>query len=542
MTQNNTYLAITIGPIYKTMTMARKTREFWGASLLISLLSKELCQAIRDNKIKNDDFLVPHSSIFSDTKKDIKDIGLYLDRIICKADEKIWPDIETNVIDVALDKLSTEIISVFADFKTMKVASLTEAELKGYLKNYFKIYTVFKEADVKHPLKELSEHLNTLELFNINDADSTTESVIKYFMENVNTEYDKNNKAVHNSFLVKYFSIKDFNCNIRIPSITEISTKPIANLKIAEDEDTYKTILNKNIWTDKPNEDKIFPALRKSYPNQIRNHFKYIAILQADGDKLGSFLLNSDENTVKNLSKALIDWCSGAALSDIKEYGALPIYIGGDDVMCFAPVNNGKETILDLACKLNKSFKNAVNDISVESTLSIGIKIAYYKSPMGESYEETFPLLRDKAKEYKLKKNKANACAINLEKHSGQPHELIFNFTEEYDILIKPLYEKMSTDSGKKSFISSVFYKIRANETLLSIIKDDEDRMWYFFDNNFDSEKDFLKAVCKYLFHLFARYGDDKIDDKQNELKATNYLYSTLKIIRFIKGLDYDNE
>ena len=93
-----------------------------------------------------------------------------------------------------------------------------------------------------------------------------------------------------------------------------------------------------------------------------------------------------------------------------------------------------------------------------------------------------------------------------------------------------------------EGFLSSVFYKIRANEKLLSIINTDEKRLWYFFDNNFDSEKDFLRTVCNYLHHLFKLHKDEKIDDKSEELKATNYLYATLKIIRFIKGLDYDNE
>ncbi|MDR2511860.1 MAG: hypothetical protein LBC89_05325, partial [Bacteroidales bacterium] len=34
----NTYTAISIGPIYKTLTMARKPLEIWAASYLFSYL------------------------------------------------------------------------------------------------------------------------------------------------------------------------------------------------------------------------------------------------------------------------------------------------------------------------------------------------------------------------------------------------------------------------------------------------------------------------------------------------------------------------
>lgn len=534
-----TYLALTIGPIYKTMTMARKTREFWSASLLFSLLAQELCLALKAQEIQNEDFLVPHPDIF---KMEIKDIGLYLDRIICKADDTVWSHLETNVIDIALENLSK------------KISVVDKRLTKDLLKKYFKIYAVFKAVDESKPLNEISNHLNTLEIFNINEAESETEDTIRYFLENVNTEYDNNNKIENNAiktFLEQYFTIQDFNGNIRIPSITEISTTPIVELDKAKYEKGYIAIMNKYLWNNIPNENKIFPALKQSFPNQIKNHYKYIAILQADGDKLGSFLMESNAETVLKISKALINWCTNDALKILKNHKALPIYIGGDDVMCFAPVNNGDNNILDIAYALNQSFKKAVQEISDKSTLSISIKIAYYKSPMGENYAQTFPLLRENAKEYifhKVDKNgtktevKANACAINLEKHSGQPHELIFNFSEEYEAYIKPIMDMMNQDENKKSFLTSVFYKIRANEKLLETISADKKRMRYFFDNNFDSEKDFLNAVCNYLFHLFSIYGDTTIDPESKELKATNYLYSALKIIRFIKGLDYDNE
>ena len=42
-----TYLALTIGPIYKTIQRARKTRELWAASFLLSQFMKKLLEGLR---------------------------------------------------------------------------------------------------------------------------------------------------------------------------------------------------------------------------------------------------------------------------------------------------------------------------------------------------------------------------------------------------------------------------------------------------------------------------------------------------------------
>ena len=42
----NNYLAITIGPIYKTIQQARSTREIWAASFVFSLMMKEILKQL----------------------------------------------------------------------------------------------------------------------------------------------------------------------------------------------------------------------------------------------------------------------------------------------------------------------------------------------------------------------------------------------------------------------------------------------------------------------------------------------------------------
>ncbi len=36
------YIALTIGPIYKTLSSAKKTRELWGGSYIFSYIMKQI--------------------------------------------------------------------------------------------------------------------------------------------------------------------------------------------------------------------------------------------------------------------------------------------------------------------------------------------------------------------------------------------------------------------------------------------------------------------------------------------------------------------
>ena len=77
----------------------------------------------------------------------------------------------------------------------------------------------------------------------------------------------------------------------------------------------------------------------------------------------------------------------------------------------------------------------------------------------------------------------------------------------------------------------------------------DKERYWHLFENNFNEAKKekeetpdykFIKALTEYLHCLLTRYEREQMEQK--EYKATTYLYSALKTIKFIKGLDQDHE
>lgn len=514
------YLAITIGPVTETMQLARRTREFWGGSILFSLLARELCHSLLQAGIQRDDFLVPYKNIID---SEIKNVGLFHDRIVCKSPAMVYERFDEIVVAPALKRLVSEI---------------NEANgLVTYedLKDYFRIYSVFSEAPDELPLFELNGDLNTMELFGKQSSGRNTTGKIKSFLENVNTEYSEKGEIEDPIFLKKYFDLTDVNGQCRIPSIGEISTTELSK----SDSEKYRKVLNSTLWRNKPKEDDLIPALKESFGDEFKNYHKYFCILQADGDKLGTTLINSPAGTISAISDELIFW-GREVLGILQEYGALPVYIGGDDLFCFAPVANNGRNIIDISVLLSKKFMENPK-LGKYSSLSLGIKIQYYKTPMYAGYSSTFDLLR-------IAKADGNSSAINYESHSGQPHQFCFSFNERNIALLQHISNNMVISDNKKSFLSSVIYKLKANEELIKLISRSQERLWYFFENNFEEANrkkertkpyQYLKGISDYLHYLFAKYGDTR---EKGEYVATTHIYSALKTIRFIKGLDDEKD
>ncbi len=127
------YSAINIGPIYKTITMARKPRGLWAASYLFSLLMKCIIEQMPKDKIIS-------PAVVEDMRTDV---GLFPDRLFIEG------DINANGINKA--------ITVFAE-KT----GLSEDTVRGY----FNIMHVTIDADtIAEAIKNLNNKLDCMELF-----------------------------------------------------------------------------------------------------------------------------------------------------------------------------------------------------------------------------------------------------------------------------------------------------------------------------------------------------------------------------------------
>lgn len=136
------YIALTIGPIYKTLKNAKKPKELFASSYIFSYIMKNIIKEFKDRT-----FITPYikdESIFDENSP----VGLFHDRFIFES------------IDGDLSKLEMIIINVCNDIASQ--LGLEHLQVKEYLQiNYFE-----KELDdSKNPILELTPYLDTKELF-----------------------------------------------------------------------------------------------------------------------------------------------------------------------------------------------------------------------------------------------------------------------------------------------------------------------------------------------------------------------------------------
>jgi CRISPR-associated protein Cmr2 len=134
------YIALTIGPIYKTLVNAKKPKELFSSSYIFSYIMKNIIYRFKDRE-----FVIPYikdSTIFED-----KDIGLFHDRFIFVSQSG---DLKR------LDSVIDEVLSDIA-----KNLNLSLDSIKDYLQIHY-----FEKSldDSMNPILELTPYLDTQEL------------------------------------------------------------------------------------------------------------------------------------------------------------------------------------------------------------------------------------------------------------------------------------------------------------------------------------------------------------------------------------------
>lgn len=288
--------------------------------------------------------------------------------------------------------------------------------------------------------------------------------------------------------------------------------------------------------------------LSNSSDIKIKSHHKYFCVIQADGDNVGKTISHKDLNDgdALRISDALVNF-GLLATQIIKDYGGLPIYAGGDDLLFIAPVIGKKgrhvfELLDDIEFNAFKgvhdlvdSFKLRENDAPIEASLSFGVSISYYKYPLYEALESARTLLFKIAKQIGSKQS----VAWSLRKHSGGTFDAVISRKDnELRNAFKNLIEATTDDET----VSAVAHKILQEKELVNLVlncKDRDNRLDALFDKvlEFDTEKEGYFKSVKTLMPILYNYS--------NEAKNMNYsqlLYSILRTAKFIKGEDLHDE
>jgi len=565
------YLAITIGPVYKTIKQARSTREIWAASYIFSIIMREI---IKESATIGD--------LLSPTKLPLTahrfGAGIYPDRAFWLLTVPGNYDALNNAINNALKNINL-------------ITGINKDDLRLYLNIYGvtidstnKMKTVLNTgiaAAQESDILRLNQLLDNLELQE--KISNPKPDLLAGLVGGIQNLY----KDGHQNIGIGKSVFINYSCNgllNRLPSIIELTTgdlkiKPTVSnsgyTQLVTDPmsqkvcDMIRSGKKRNEYNSEEDgmQETIFRLLKDEYKDHFRFRHKYIAFIKADGDYMGKALgkIGNTKKAIQAFSD-LLSTFAGDAAEKIALFGGLPIYAGGDDLLFTLPVvNNNEETIgvagrnvFELIQKLDdifpinqivqliednkpKGLSNPVESPDREKivpSLSYGISFCYYKYPMEEILKTSSESLQ-LAKKFKGK----NAVAFQVRKHSGQTFSACFAKQEAY----KLFYEMLSKFGEFKddAFLTSVMFKLIQLEPLLAdALK--LNRMANFFRNQFN-EKDHNTKYDNYL-NAVRSFGEKLYHENniimENESRAASStiatLFSCLRFVQFINQEDHE--
>lgn len=496
---NTTYLALTIGPIYKTLALAKRTRELWAASYIFSSLMEQIVAKL--NAVRHYETILPVKMNKSTGTK--TGAGLYPDRLIVK----IKSEVQTSQADL-LDKFQRSINTIRDDVfeEYFNISARKDAVIHDFMKNYFQLYCIIVQlSEREDPIKSIFPLLDSLD---------QQPSFNPLFPSNHQLQKETNYKNPLRDLLTNIKGSKLYEGAFqkgkthRFPMILEIATIGLRkakfhyNIQFNSSVDTFDNIFE--LFQKPNNEDKaqsIIELLKADFDDdsknedkpskpgqQFRRYHKYMAVVQADGDDMGLLLRALFEyggtEAIQAFSEFLIAFGYSAS-QKIVGYDGVPIYLGGDDMLFFAPVRNGDQNIFMLIDQLDRLFKDSLsgNTLVLEAiagwnrgmewdkkrkkvglpTISYGVALSYHKYPLNEAIETARSLLFDTAKHFPGK----NTVSFRLLKHSG--HHMGTSINKHWRTW-EAFDELLNNEELNKTFLNSIQYKLEPLRPLLKRI------------------------------------------------------------------------
>ena len=113
----------------------------------------------------------------------------------------------------------------------------------------------------------------------------------------------------------------------------------------------------------------------------------YAAILKADGDRMGQFLSKAGSvEQSRRISRALHGFASKVRRI-VQDHRGHAIYAGGDDVLALVPLPRSIDCAKALACQFQESLAPVAKELNIgeadRPTLSVGIGIGHFMEPLG---------------------------------------------------------------------------------------------------------------------------------------------------------------
>ncbi|GHU89697.1 type III-B CRISPR-associated protein Cas10/Cmr2 [Bacteroidia bacterium] len=569
--KKNKYLGITIGPIYDTILQAQKTREFWFGSYFFSHLMKLILREII-NKGYGTILAQDTSKIHEDEK--LHGAGIYSDRCYVRLSKDFTQENYDSLSESVLNQLKVEDKSV----------------LKDYVQIYCTVQTIDGDGNY---IQILNQQLDTMELQtqyspwyiytlasgyeNLKKLRRNDEKIIlPTNVDGLITEwYELGFNKADRDDLIYYENI---NGGIwSFPSLLEITTKGLdrfnSDLYKKEIHSLFEKSLSDEIngREDKTKEKEILKQIKKLFPDYYQTAHKYAVIVTADGDNMGKLFKavaeKHDDDLLNKLAQNVSEFNRQASRL-IYQYGGKPVYIGGDDLVFFAPsisyedetkvrTNSEIEGILwsednsGHIFNLIEALDNVFNHIFAtwidnpkyeKPSLSYGISITYYKYPLSEAMNLSHDLLFNHAKKYPTEKNPVKNCiAVQLMMHSGSFDEVVLEKSGS-DSSFNRLLELLKKFPEKENVINSILQRLRSDAELILCIGRDEDSFKSYFSNEYEFQlmtNTRKKAFIEHSIELFKKIFEQQ---KGSPEKALKQLCTMYRLLNFLIHKETENE
>ncbi len=447
-------LAISVGPVQEFIAAARRTRDLWFGSYLLSEISKAVANSVKDDGGK---LIFPHPDTnltSGDDKVNVANIILAEIRVgepkdvaakAKQAAQKRWLEFASEARKEASGVIRPEIWDEQVDDVIEFYAAWTASSgnykedrakvmrLLAGRKNFRDFQAAFGRAGV--PKSSLDgQHESVLK-------DPTKERWPERLRSQLRVREGEQLDVVG---LVKRVA----GGNQSYPSVSRIAADPW--IRANKDKPAFKTIIE--LCKDLPGDvlhrlnETIFPQFQ-DFPFEgtavyrSRHHeweeeiddsdrvslgdlqdeltrlpvpSPYLAVLVADGDRMGAAISDlGDAKAHRDFSSTLAGFAT-TARSIVNNYNGVLVYAGGDDVLAFLPVDK----CLSCARELREKFVECLKPcIPINTpTLSVGIAIGHFM----ENLEDLLDYGRAAEKAAKKVEGK-DALAVHLNKRGGSP-------------------------------------------------------------------------------------------------------------------------
>ncbi len=547
----------TISPVQSFIAQARKTRDLYNGSRLLTDLIKYALKEIE-----------PSEPIFPQ-----KGLESYPNRFITIIQKE--NDAEMKKFG---DELKIKVQAKFEEFALFSTKD-TKIEISALPKNFYAqisnhlsiqwVAIPYEKEKYKEQFKEIESLLGAVK--NVREFEQLEETGRKcsicgernalFYNGKKHTYYQNDVIKVNNAELQKGEGLcavcftKRFYKRDEFPSTAEIALKDsISKLQKKELFENYKKALKGNfdyqlLFEENLNEKYFegqgieinllantrveFEKIKKALKNENLKFTPYYAVVMFDGDSMGKWLSganlkNSEElfNFHKKLTESLGTFADETKNIVTEEKGKV-IYAGGEDFLAFVNLNHLFNVLKELRLIFDKLVNQSIAKFKIENTnltFSAGIIIAHYKMPLSEVLNWT----RKLEKEAKDIDDNKNGFAIAVMKHSGEINQTVQKWgdkgTEKLDVMAN-LTKDLANDVFSNSFIDKLSTEFGGLNIPENIIKTELERLLSRSSKLVKEKKETKEAKIKQtteeIISLF-------------EKKETDNFFSALFISEFI--------